>query len=906
MMLTLRCACVRKPRAFLPPLPIISIYGDTTAAAAFFFYISTTAHSSNRSNIGYNPFYHFQPPSAAAAAIGSELQGGSQEDVVHSFREWFKSGNKPLLDRIFQSLASHNEEFGDHLELSRQAVDAALSQLGLRLTEDLVLEVLNYGKHHVLSCLKFFDWAGRQPVFYHSRSTFNAIFKILYRAKLKPLMLDFLETYMKRRHDHRVRFYNTLVMGYAIAGKPEVALQLFGRMRFQGIDLDGYAYHVLLNAMVEENCFDVVEMLAKQIAVRGLESDITHSILVKSFCKQKQLDKAELFLRELVGSNRVLNQYAVGFLVDGFCKNNQFEKAARLVEEFRELGVVPMERAYSVWITDLVLAGKLDGVLEFVQSMKSLEGYVPDVFRYNTLICKLLRENRLKDVCNLLMEMKEKNIYPDQVTMNAVLCFFCKAGMVEVALQLYNTRAEFSLSPSSMAYNYIINTLSGDGSIDEAYGVLKNSLDQGYFPGKKTFFILADALCREGKLDKMKELILVALERNFMPIDSIYDKFITALCKARKLEDGYLLHGQLNRSGKVSSKGTYFNLISGFNKSNRGDIAARLLIEMQEKGHSPTRKLFRAVICCLCDMENPEKQFLKLLEMQLSCHEPNCQIYNFFIDGAGHAGKPELAREVFETMWRNGILPNLSSEILMLQSYLKNGRVSEALNFFNDLSQGTKLRRKLYNTMIVGLCKANKPDIALGILMKMRENKLKPSLECYEVLIQLLCSYKKYDVVVGLIEEMMEVGRHVSSFIGNVLLVHSLKTNQLYGAWVHSKGSHNGTSFNLLLGELIGTFSHHIRVNQDVEDLEKVIEQCFPLDIYTYNMLLRRLSTNNIDLACELFNRLCQKGYEPNQWTYEILVHGFSKHGMTTEAKRWVEEMFKKGFHPTENTKLFI
>ena len=40
---------------------------------------------------------------------------------------------------------------------------------------------------------------------------------------------------------HRVRFYDTLVMGYAVSGKPEIALQLFAKMRFQGLDLDSFA-----------------------------------------------------------------------------------------------------------------------------------------------------------------------------------------------------------------------------------------------------------------------------------------------------------------------------------------------------------------------------------------------------------------------------------------------------------------------------------------------------------------------------------------------------------------------------------------------------------------------------------------------------------------------------------------
>ena len=68
------------------------------------------------------------------------------------------------------------------------------------------------------------------------------------------------------------------------------------------------------------------------------------------------------------------------------------------------------------------------------------------MFRYNVLICSLLRENRLEELCDLLMEMKDGQISPDMVTMNAALCFFCKAGMVDVALELYNLRSEFGLS----------------------------------------------------------------------------------------------------------------------------------------------------------------------------------------------------------------------------------------------------------------------------------------------------------------------------------------------------------------------------------------------------------------------------------------------------------------------------
>ncbi|CAI9782708.1 unnamed protein product [Fraxinus pennsylvanica] len=214
-----------------------------------------------------------------------------------------------------------------------------------------------------------------------------------------------------------------------------------------------------------------------------------------------------------------LSGAAVGIFVDALCKDNQFEKAALLIEEFHKMNLVSMEYAYSMWIRDLVKAGKLDRALEFLKDKQSVEGYVPDVFRYNLLICRLLMDNRLIEVCDLLMEMKGRGILPNNVTMDVTLCFLCKAGMMDVAMDLYDSRAEFGLSASYMAYNYLINTLVGDGTIDEAYRVLRNSIEHGYFTGKTPFSIISDALCREGRLDKMKLNQEQRKDQNIMPND---------------------------------------------------------------------------------------------------------------------------------------------------------------------------------------------------------------------------------------------------------------------------------------------------------------------------------------------------------------------------------------------------
>ncbi|PPD80361.1 hypothetical protein GOBAR_DD22709 [Gossypium barbadense] len=716
----------------------------------------------------------------------------SAKDVVASLKDWFKAPNTSLLDRIFSILSSQDQAARDD-ESSRHAADLALSHLNLHLSETFVLQVLSYGRSSskdVLSCLKFFDWAGRQPGFHHTRATFHAIFKILSKAKLVPLMLEEI------------------------------------RMRFQGLDLDTFAYHVLLNALVDESCFDAVDMIAKQISLRGFDNGITHCILVKCWCKQSKLEEAEAYLRGLAESRKPVDGHAVSIIVSALCKGNRFQHAATLLEEFTELNV-PMEQAYGIWLQNVVQRGKLNWYLNFINRKKLFSRNVPRLFQYNVLVLRLLREYRLNDVFDLLIEMENDGISPDKVTMNAVLCFFCKAGMVDVAIELYNSRSEFGLSLNRMTYSDLINNLCWNGVIDEAYCVLRNSVREGYFPSKKTFSILAGALCREEKFDRIKELVVSSLEQKFRPCYDVCDSFIVALCKANRVEDAYLLHGEISRINKDMSSKTYFHLIHGFCKSNRGDIAAALLLEMQEKGHKPTRKLFRYVICCLCDMQNLENQFFKLLEMQLSHFEPSSHIFNFFIAGAGHAKKPELAREI---------------------------------------------------SIVVGLCKADKVDYALNFMREMRNNNVFPGMECYEHLIQLFCWKESY----------------------------SLATKKLYKAWVQFREGQDETSDISLLGQLIGIFSGCMEANQDIKSFEEIIAKCFPVDVYTYNTLLRKLSESKVDLAFELYDWICEKGYEPNRWTYDIIIHCLLKKGRRAEAQRWLEEMFEKGFDLTERTKLLI
>ncbi|KAJ3696720.1 hypothetical protein LUZ61_000425 [Rhynchospora tenuis] len=856
------------------------------------------------------------PPSPSLAAT-----------VTSAFSQWFLSHppNSPnsLLDRIYSALASSSDE---------HTLDQSLSNLNPPLSETFLRSFLSHkpfldpaiadSNKLLLLKLRFFDWSGRRKPYRHSRSVYHALFQLLKKSNKSPLILQWLQLFSNPQKPSRPphlhpSFYDTLVIGYAVAGKPETALGIFGRMRYSGLELQPFTIRVLLNSLVENSLFSFCDSL---FPLLPQTDPVAVSIRIKALCMQKNLDSAESLLRSL--PNRLAaREVPACVLVKTFCKSGKYTKARKIVDDF------PYGEVYTVWLKCLVKMGKLSEALGFLADKKVKEDYIPDSTVYNSLIMRLLRGNHLSEAYDLLTEMMEEGIPPTRVTMSAALGFFCKAGFVDVALNLYRCRRELGIDPGGPTFDDLIRALCADGDYDSAYNVVDDSMRKGHFPGHQAFATLASALCREGKLNQVRTLLDAAVQQEVRPAADILSRYMAALCKAGNLTEACLvLHTGKDSVGTMESmykhKSTYISMIRAFTLLDRVDTLPRLVIEMQEMGHVPSRSLYRTVIVSLCKMDK-YGDVLGLLSEQLqrrNLDERTC--YHYFIDGAAHAGTPDLAREIYNRMVSAGIKPNWESENLLLHGYLKSSKISDALNFFEFLRGRKEPTSKMYNVMIVGLCQAGRPDQAVDFWKEAREKKLIPSLESYEELSLALGSVKDYNTLVKLLDDFRETGRPVSAFLCNVVLMHTLKNRDLLRVWFKlreeskdkdSYGAelnelpHNQSSGRMLLGQLIAAFSAGIRTKEYLDQVAEEFEKYFPMDLYTYNMLLRAFAVGGrMDLARDLFNRMYEKGYRPNRWSFDTMVIGFCKEGDKDEAERWRDAMSRNGFSPTQHTERLL
>ncbi|RLN09534.1 pentatricopeptide repeat-containing protein [Panicum miliaceum] len=821
--------------------------------------------------------------------------------IATSFRDWFLEAPGPVaaplkaLDAIYEALASDETAALEALPLSEQLVLAVLRHRPRRLSDGDALLLLR---------LKFFDWSGHRPRYRHTRAVYHAVFRLLSRARRNAVVVNWLrlfsDTTAAAGHP---RFHDTLVIGYAVAGDPQRGLSVLGHMRFRGLDLDAVSSRILLNSLVDASLHDLADSFARNLPA----SPVATCILIKSLCRRARVDDAVALLDTLPFAEASRGP-AAGSIVTEFCRRGRFAEAAQIVDKFASCDV------YGAWIHGLIEAGRLDTTLKFISDKKEAEGYIPDGQRYDKLVYRLLRRNRLGEVYDLLVEMMEEGIAPGRSTMNAALCFFCKAGLVEVAMHLYRSRMELGINPNRDVYNNLIRALCRGGETEEACQVLEQAMEGGYFPGRQTFAMFANMLCQEGKLDKVRELLDRALKQEVCPMDSVLAKYLVALCKSGNVEEACKMPqiaSSKSHVGLYRYESTYKSLIRALILIKRVDMLPRLMLEMQDMGHIPTRSLYQSVVCALCEL-NRYAEVLELLDSQLQRSELQPRVcYNYFISGAGHAKRADMAREVYNRMEISGIEPSVESNILLLMSYLRSKRIGDALNFFNLIRGKKPPGTKMYNVFISGLCEAQKHEQAMVFWREARDNGVVPSISCYEHLVLLLCSVRDYDSVIKVIDDFRETGRPVSAFLCNVLLLHTLMGRDLLKALLRSrdrsrplevKGEeiHGQEAGRLLIGDLVTSFASGIKNMSDLELLGEEMEKYFPVDSYTYNMLLRGLSmAGRMDSACNLYEKMCRKGYQPNRWTFDIMVHGFCKNGDRNEAERWMDAMYRNGFYPT-------
>ncbi|VVB13696.1 unnamed protein product [Arabis nemorensis] len=636
--------------------------------------------------------------------------------------------------------------------------DPELLRLTPELNTKVVETVLNGFKRWGLAYL-FFNWASKQEGYRNDMYAYNAMASILSRARqnasLKALVGDVLSSRCLMSPGALGFFIRCL----GNAGLVEEASFLFDRVREMGLCVpNAYTYNCLLEAISKSNSssVDLVEAKLEEMRNCGFQFDkFTLTPVFQVYCSTGKADRAVSVFNEIL-SRGWLDEHISTILIVSFCKWGQVDKAFDLIEMLLERHIRLNYKTYCVLIHGFVKESRVDKALQLFEKMRRM-GMKADIALYDVLIGGLCKHKDLEMALSLYLEIKRSGIPPDRGILGKLIRSFSEESelsrITEVIVEDIDTKSVMLLYKSLLegfirndllhdAYKFIQNLMGNHQSdgVSEIIKLLKD-YNKAILPDSDSVSIVIDCLVKASKVDMAVTLLHDTVQNGLTPGLMMYNNIIEGMCKEKRLEESLKLLREMKDAGVEPSQFT-LNCIYGC-LAERCDVAGALdlLKKMRFYGFEPWIKHSTFLVKKLCENGRAVDACKYLDDVVGEGFLGHMVAYTAAIDGLIKNDGVDRGLELFRDICAKGHSPDVIAYNVLIKALCKAYRTTEADNLFNEMvSKGLKPSVATYNSMIDGWCKEGEIDRAMSCIARMYEDEKDPDVITYTSLIHGLCA----------------------------------------------------------------------------------------------------------------------------------------------------------------------
>ncbi|CAN8256878.1 unnamed protein product [Cochlearia groenlandica] len=637
--------------------------------------------------------------------------------------------------------------------------DPELLKLAPEINTKVVETVLNGFKRWGLAYL-FFNWVSKQEGYKNDMYAYNAMACILSSARqnasLKGLVGDVLSSRCLMSPGALGFFIRCL----GNAGLVEDASLVFDRSREMGLCVpNGYTYNCLLEAISKSrgSSVELVEERLNEMRDCGFDFDkFTLTPVLQVYCNTGNSDRALSVFDEIL-SRGWLDEHVSTILVVSFCKWGQVDKAFELIEMLDERRIRLNYKTYCVLIHGFVKESQIDKALLLFEKMRVM-GMDADIALYDVLIGVLCKHKDLEMALSLYLETKKSGIPPDRGILGKLIRSFSEESeLIRVTkviigdidtksvMLLYRTLLEGFIQKDLVynAYNFVQNLIMWNHDADYKSEIIKLLKDQNkaILPDSNSLSIVIDSLVKANKVDLAVSLLYDIVQSNLCPSLVMYNNVIEGLCKERRSEESLKLLAKMKDTGVEPSQFT-LNCIYGC-LAEQCDVAGALdlLKMMRFYGFEPWIKHSTFLVKKLCENGRALDACKYLDDVVGEGFCGHMVAYTAAIDGLIKNEGVDKGIDLFRDICANGHSLDVIAYHVLIKALCKACRTFEADNLFHEMvSKGLKPSVATYNSMIDGWCKKGEIDRALSCIERMHEDEKDPDVITYTSLIHGLCA----------------------------------------------------------------------------------------------------------------------------------------------------------------------
>ncbi|KAF5445584.1 hypothetical protein F2P56_034627 [Juglans regia] len=312
------------------------------------------------------------------------------------------------VDRLYNAVIDNSSAYKN--------MEKALDQVGVELTNELVVEVLRRLRFEEKIAFRFFTWAGHRENYAHESRAYNDMIDILsntkYKVKQFRIVCDLLD-YMKRRDKNTVPVEVLLKILRDYTEKHLTYLHKFAKKKRIRVKTQPEinAFNLLLDALCKCSLVEDAEAMFKKVKNKVKPDANTYNILFFGWCRVRNPTRGMRVLEEMIELGHTPDNFTYNTAIDTFCKAGMVTEAAELFDFMRTKGSTlssPTAKTYAIMIVALVQNDRMEECFKLLGHMIN-SGCLPDVTTYKELIEGMCLAGKIEEAYKFLEEMGNKD-----------------------------------------------------------------------------------------------------------------------------------------------------------------------------------------------------------------------------------------------------------------------------------------------------------------------------------------------------------------------------------------------------------------------------------------------------------------------------------------------------------------
>lgn len=345
--------------------------------------------------------------------------------------------------------------------------------------------------------------------------------------------------------DRNVGSWNAMILAYAQMEQGEQALQLYTRMRQEGVAPDDRTFVSALRAcssltaskedtrademLVKSRCLVSLRSIHSDVVQGGYELDVfVGTMLVDGYGKCGNVAEARCIFermpeRDITSWNAMILAYA---------QAEEGDLGLELYDRLQLEGFIPNNRTFVGALKACSVVSGLDRGKRIHAQICKTEHYAHDAFVVSSLI-------DMYSKCGCTVEaLKVFESVPtrDVVIWNALFAGYARQGNNKIVFSLFQRMREEGVQPDGMIFLSLMVACSHEGLVDKGQEYFEAmDVDYGISPTIDHYTCMIDLLGRAGQLDSAMQMTRMM---PFEPDSAVWQTLLAACQKWRNVEIG--------------------------------------------------------------------------------------------------------------------------------------------------------------------------------------------------------------------------------------------------------------------------------------------------------------------------------------------------------------------------------